>query len=40
MPLNNTDTDPFEYWGTLSAIQFIAISGSPVLDVSYYSIAG
>ena len=29
-----------EYWGTLSALQFIAVSGSPVLNVSYYSIAG
>jgi hypothetical protein len=40
MPLNSTDTVPFEYWGTLSAIQFIAVSGSPILDVSYYRIAG
>jgi hypothetical protein len=31
---------PFEYWGTLSAIEFIAASGSPVLNVSFYSIAG
>jgi hypothetical protein len=29
-----------EYWGTLSAFKFIAQSGSPVLDISYYSIAG
>ncbi|HEY7294248.1 MAG TPA: hypothetical protein VH916_04360 [Dehalococcoidia bacterium] len=26
----------FWYAGTLSAIQFIAVSGSPVLNVSYY----
>jgi hypothetical protein len=31
---------PFEYWGTLSALQFIAVSGSPVLNISYYSISG
>lgn len=36
-----TSTDqPFEYSGTLSALQFIAVSGSPVLDVSYYRRAG
>lgn len=29
-----------EYWGTLSALQFIAQTGSPLLDVSYYRIAG
>jgi hypothetical protein len=40
MPLNSTDTSSLEYSGTLSAIQFIAQSGSPVLDVSYYGIAG
>ena len=40
MPLNSTDTFQLEYWGTLSAIEFIAVSGSPVLNVSYYAIAG
>lgn len=40
MPMDSTDTVPFEYWGTLAAIQFIAQSGSPVLNVSYYSTAG
>ena len=29
-----------EYWGNLSAIQFILVSGSPLLNVSYYRIAG
>jgi hypothetical protein len=34
-------TDPvFEYSGTLSAIQFIAVSGNPVLDVAFYRLAG
>lgn len=31
---------PYEYWGNLSAIQFFAVSGSPVLNVSYYGISG
>jgi hypothetical protein len=26
----------FPYAGPLSAIQFIAISGSPTMDISYY----
>lgn len=39
-PMLHTDTVPFEYWGDLSAIEFIAISGSPVLNVLYYRIAG
>lgn len=30
----------FEYWGNLAAIQFIASTGSPILNVSYYKIAG
>jgi apolipoprotein N-acyltransferase len=30
----------FEYWGNLSAIQFIAQTGSPVLNISYYKIDG
>ncbi len=29
-------TDPFWYYGDLNAIVFIAESGSPVLNVSYY----
>jgi hypothetical protein len=28
--------DPFYYSGNLSALKFIAASGSPVMDVSYY----
>jgi hypothetical protein len=40
MPLLSTDTVPFEYYGDPLAIQFIAVSGSPVLDVSYYRLAG
>lgn len=39
-PLLSTDTVPFEYAGTLSALEFIAQSGSPVLDVTYYRQAG
>lgn len=39
MPLATND-EPMEYSGTLTAIQFIAQSGNPVLDVSYYRIAG
>ena len=31
---------PFQYSGTLANLQFIAESGSPVLNVSYYRIAG
>jgi hypothetical protein len=35
------DTDPaFAYSGSLSAIQFIAQSGSPVLNVAFYRSAG
>jgi hypothetical protein len=30
----------YEYWGNLSAIRFIASTGSPVLNVSFYKIAG
>jgi hypothetical protein len=40
IPLADTDTVPFEYWGSLSKIQFILQSGSPILNVSYYGIAG
>ena len=28
--------NPFLYTGTLSALQFIAASGSPLLNVSFY----
>lgn len=35
MPLSAGQS--FTYYGNLSAIQFIAQSGSPVLDVSYYA---
>ena len=31
---------PWLYCGTLSALQFIAAAGSPVLDVLFYRIAG
>ena len=31
---------PFEYWGTLTAIQFIQASATAVLDVSYYALEG
>jgi len=39
MPLSNTGA-PLEYSGPLASIQFIAQTGSPVLNVSYYRIAG
>lgn len=32
----HTSTQEFQYSGDLNAIQFIAVSGSPVLDVSFY----
>jgi len=32
--------DNFEYTGDLSAIKFIAASGSPLLNVSFYKIVG
>lgn len=35
MPLSAGQS--FTYYGSLSAIQFIAQSGSPVLDVAYYA---
>lgn len=31
---------PFEYWGNVSALKFIKVAGSPVLNVAYYKIAG
>lgn len=35
------DTDPvFEYSGSISAIKFIAQSGSPVLNVAFYKAVG
>ena len=39
-PLLHTDVDPFEYHGDLGAFEAIAVSGSPVLNVSYYRTAG
>ena len=39
MTIRDTDA-PFEYWGDLSAIELIAVSGSPIVNVSYYRIAG
>lgn len=39
MPLSNTGS-ALEYSGSLSKIQFIAQTGSPVLNISYYKIAG
>ena len=39
MPMGTGDA-PLEYAGALSAIQFIAQTGSPALDVSYYRISG
>lgn len=35
MPL--TAGQSFTYYGNLSAIQFIAVSGSPTVNVSYYA---
>ena len=31
---------PFEYSGRLSAIQFIAATGSPLVNVAYYKVVG
>jgi hypothetical protein len=31
---------PFEYSGTLDAIEFIAATGSPLVNVSYYKVVG
>jgi hypothetical protein len=31
---------PFEYSGNLGALQFIAVSGNPILNVSFYKRAG
>ena len=39
MTIRDTDA-PFEYTGDLALIQFIAVSGSPVLNVSYYKQVG
>ncbi|HEY0120650.1 MAG TPA: hypothetical protein VGC14_02625 [Rhizobium sp.] len=39
MPLSSSGP-ALEYSGPLANIQFIAASGSPVLNVSYYRIAG
>ena len=39
MHLSNTG-EPLQYSGPLAKIQFIAETGSPVLNISYYRIAG
>lgn len=39
MQLKSTDA-ALEYWGPLANIQFILVTGSPVLNVSYYRISG
>jgi hypothetical protein len=39
MPMLITDP-PFEYYGNLLQVQFILASGAPVLNVSYYRLAG
>jgi hypothetical protein len=39
MTIRDTDA-PFEYTGDLEAIEFIAVSGSPVLNISYYKQVG
>src|SRR5258708_5167231 len=37
MPVDGTtNTLEFQYTGDLTAIKFVAVSGSPVLDVSFY----
>jgi hypothetical protein len=38
--MQQASTSQFEYWGNLAAFQFIAVSGSPVVNVAYYRIAG
>lgn len=35
-PASSTIPSCFQYGGPLAAIKFIAVSGSPVIDVSYY----
>lgn len=39
MPMATSDA-PLQYSGTLSALQFIAQTGSPKLNVSYYRLVG
>lgn len=39
IPLSNTGA-PLEYSGPLANIKFIALTGSPVLNISYYKVAG
>jgi hypothetical protein len=34
--LSSSATQPYEYSGDLAAIQFIAVSGSPLLNVAFY----
>jgi len=31
---------PYEYWGNVAALKFIIATGTPILNVSYYKIAG
>ena len=35
-PLSSSIPNCFQYSGGLTAIQFIAVSGSPIIDVAYY----
>ena len=39
VPMATTDS-PLQYSGTLTALQFIAQTGSPILDCSFYRTAG
>jgi hypothetical protein len=34
--LSSSATQPYEYSGDLTAVQFIAVSGSPLLNVAFY----
>lgn len=36
MLMQTTDTFLLDYTGNLAALQFIAVTGSPVLDISFY----
>jgi len=37
VPLSSSVPTCFQYAGPLSSVQFIAISGSPTMDISYYA---
>lgn len=39
VPMATTDS-PLQYSGTLAALEFIAQTGTPKLNVSYYRVAG